>query len=54
MRVMNSDASRHELVRQLRNAPAPTKESVRIMCERINEVSPEFLNRTVPVTIAAA
>lgn len=54
MRVMNSDASRHELVRQLRCAPAPTKESVRIMCERINEVSPEFLSRTVPVTIAAA
>tara|TARA_R110000868_G_scaffold125948_1_gene332363 strand:+ start:114 stop:578 length:465 start_codon:yes stop_codon:yes gene_type:complete len=54
MRVMNSDASRHELVRQLRNAPAPTKESVRIMCERINEVSPEFLSKTVPVTIAAS
>lgn len=53
MRVMNSDASRHELVRQLRDAPAPTKESVRIMCERINEVSPEFLSRTVPVTTAA-
>lgn len=42
MRVMNSDASRHELVRQLRDAPAPTKESVRIMCERINEVSPQI------------
>ena len=54
MRVMNSDASRHELERQLRCAPAPTKESVRIMCERINEVSPEFLSRTVPVMIAAA
>lgn len=54
MRVMNGDASRHELVRQLRDAPAPIKESVRVMCERINEVSPEFLSRTVPVTIAAA
>ncbi len=52
MRVMNSDASRHELVRQLRDAPAPTKESVREMCERINGVSPEFLSKTVPVTLA--
>lgn len=54
MRVMNSDASRHELVRQLRDAPAPIKESVREMCERINGVSPEFLSKTIPVTLAAA
>lgn len=54
MRVMNSDLSRHELVRQLREAPVQVKESLRSMCERINEVSPEFLSRTVPVTIAAA
>ena len=53
MRVMNSDATRHELVRQLRDAPAPIKESVRSMCERINEVSPEFLSKTIPVTLAA-
>lgn len=53
MRVMNSDASRHELVRQLRDAAAPIKESVRSMCERINEVSPEFLSKTIPVTLAA-
>ncbi len=52
MRVMNSDASRHELVRQLRDAPALAKESVREMCERINGVSPEFLSKTVPVTLA--
>lgn len=54
MRVINGDASRHELVRQLRSAPAPVKESVRVMCARINEVSPEFLSKTVPVTLAAA
>lgn len=53
MRVMNSDPTRHELVRQLREASSPIKESVRYMCERINEVSPEFLSRTVPVTLAA-
>lgn len=54
MRVMNGDASRHELVRQLRSAPALVKESVRVMCARINEVSPEFLSKTVPVTLATA
>lgn len=54
MRVMNSDASRLELVRQLRDAPMPVKKSVRVMCERINEVSPEFLSKTVPIAIAAA
>ncbi|MDR6609081.1 Imm30 family immunity protein [Pseudomonas synxantha] len=54
MRLMNGDASRQELVRQLRTAPAPVKESVRVMCVRINEVSPEFLSKTVPVTLAAA
>ncbi len=53
MRVMNNDATRHELVRQLREAPSSIKESVRVMCERINGVSPEFLSKTVPVTLAA-
>jgi Immunity protein 30 len=53
MRVMNGDSTRHELVRQLRDAPVATKESVRIMCERINEVSPEFLSKTVPISLAA-
>jgi len=52
MRVMNSDPTRRELVRQLREASPPIKESVRSMCERINEVSPEFLSKTVPVTLA--
>lgn len=54
MRVMNSDISRHELVRQLRSAPAPVKDSVRVMCDRINEVSPEFLSKTVPVILATS
>ena len=54
MRVMNDDSSRHELVRQIRAAPAPTREAVRVMCDRINAVSPEFLRRTVPVTLASA
>lgn len=54
MRVLNSNQAQHELVRQLRDASAPIKESVRVMCERINEVSPNFLSKTLPVTLAAA
>jgi hypothetical protein len=54
MRVLNSSQAQRELVRQLRDAPAPIKELLRSMCERINEVSPEFLSKTVPVTLAAA
>lgn len=53
MRVLNSAAAQLELVRQLRDAPNPMKQSVREMCERINEVSPQFLSKTVPVTLAA-
>jgi hypothetical protein len=53
MRVLNDAASRHELIRQLREAPVSIKESVRDMSGRINAVSPEFLNRTTPVILAA-
>ena len=54
MRVLNSDAARHELVRQIRDAPSSVKKAVRITCDQINETSPEFLNRTVAVTLATA
>lgn len=54
MRVLNSSATRAEIVRQVRHAPASVKGAVREMCERINEVSPQFLSKTVPVTLAAS
>jgi hypothetical protein len=54
MRVLNSSTAQLEMVRQLRNAPTPIKESVREMCGRINEVSPQFLSKTTPVSVAAA
>ena len=54
MRVLNSDAAQAEMVRQLRDAPASVKDAVREMCGRINEVSPQFLSKTVPVTLAAS
>ena len=54
MRVINSDVSRYELVGQLRSAPVLVQESVRAMCDRINEVSPEFLSKTVSVNLATS
>jgi hypothetical protein len=53
MRVLNSDATRREAIDQLRKASEPIKQSVKIMCERINEVRPQFLSKTAPVLIAA-
>ncbi|WP_092719382.1 Imm30 family immunity protein [Rhizobium multihospitium] len=53
MRVLNSRSAQLEMIRQLRNAPASTKASVREMCERINAVSLEFLSKTTPVTLAS-
>lgn len=54
MRVLNSSPAQTEVVRQLRDAPASVKEAVREMCGRINEVNPQFLSKTVPVTLAAS
>jgi hypothetical protein len=54
MRVLNASATQAEMVRQLRDAPASVKGAVRDVCGRINEVSPQFLSKTVPVTLAAS
>lgn len=53
MRVLNSDATRKELVLQLRNSPAATKEALRNLMEKINERGVEFMAKTTPVIIAA-
>lgn len=54
MRVLNNGSAQAEMVRQLRDAPVSIKEAVREMCGRINDVSPQFLSKTVPVTLAAS
>jgi hypothetical protein len=54
MRVLNSESTRREIVAQLREAAVPIKQAVRVMCERINAVSPQFLSKTTPVLIAAS
>lgn len=53
MRVLNSTATKAELVIQLHSAPSATKGAIANMCERINGVSPEFLSKTVVVMVAA-
>lgn len=52
MRVLNSSTAQSELVNQLRDSPSEVKEAVREMCRRINEVSPKFLSKTLPITLA--
>ena len=54
MRVLNSETARLEAVRQLRDMPNNIKADVREMCRRINEVNPQFLKKTIPVTLAAS
>lgn len=53
MRLLNNEATQSEMVKQLHDASGLVKESVREMCERINKISPQFLNKTIPVTVAA-
>lgn len=53
MRVLNSDASRAELARQVRSSPEFTRKAVVFICEAINGRDPRFLAKTVAITTAA-
>ena len=53
MRVLNSDSTRKQLVLQLRNASASTKDALRDLMEKINERSVEFMAKTTPIIIAS-
>lgn len=52
MRCMNSPGTIAVLVQLLRDADAEIKETVRWLCEKINEQSPTFLAKTLPVLLA--
>jgi hypothetical protein len=52
MRAINNQKTKDVLVRILRDAPIDTKESAAWLCEKINERSPSFLSKTVPVLFA--
>jgi len=53
-RIMNADASLCELVRQLRGAPAPIKETVRNICTLNDAISPDYMPETVKAQVARA
>ncbi len=52
MRVLNSEDTRRELIRQLQIAPLSIKLSVRSLIARINEKSAMFLEKTASVLVA--
>ena len=54
MRVLNADATQHELVRQLREANDATKAAVRNLMEKINARGVQFVAKTTPVLVAAS
>lgn len=54
MRIINSDESKVELIRQLNQSSLITKKSVKQIMETINNESPEFLAKTTPILIATS
>ena len=53
MRLLNSDATRLVLVRQIREAPIEARNVAASICEGINERDARFLAKTTAVMIAA-
>lgn len=53
MRILNSPPTQAELIRQLANAPLSARQAIRTACEDIAQGNPEFLAKTLPVTLAA-
>lgn len=53
MRTLNTESTKDTLIRKLRDAGPSSKNSAKWLCEKINERSPTFLSKTVPVLLAA-
>ena len=53
MRALNNDGTRGELVRALRGADAGIKQAAKWLCAKVNERSPKFMSKTLPVLVAA-
>jgi hypothetical protein len=53
MRGLNNEHTKDVIVRKLREVDSDVKQSVVRLCEKINERSPSFLNKTLPVLLAA-
>lgn len=54
MRIINSEPTRLELIRQVRDCNSDIKNSVRILMEKINARSLQFLPKTTSIIIAAS
>jgi hypothetical protein len=54
MRIINSDSSKLELVRQLQHSSPIIKENIRDIMTKINENDSIFLAKTIPVLIATS
>ena len=54
MRILNSDTSRAELIRQVRVAPTDTQKSTAFICGAINERDARFSEKTAGVLIASS
>jgi hypothetical protein len=52
MRVLNSESTKRELIRQLRMASTDVKQNIRALMEKINARSVKFVEKTTPVLIA--
>jgi Immunity protein 30 len=54
VRIINSDACKLELIRQLRSSNIVVKKTIKQIMEKINEENSIFLSKTVPVILATA
>lgn len=54
MRILNSEPTKRELIRQLPSAAEDAKTAIRQLMEKINSRRAEFIAKTTPVIIATA
>jgi Immunity protein 30 len=52
VRIINSDACRLELIKQLRTMDIEIKKNIKEIMEKINEENPMFLSKTISVILA--
>ena len=53
IRCLNNEEAKNHLMKLLHNADPRLKEPVAWLCQKINDRSPIFLSRTVPIMLAA-
>lgn len=53
MRVLNNENTKLILMQKLRTVNAEVKEAIRWLCEKINQRSPSFIAKTLPILLAS-